>query len=252
MTDAVLDRYTDALRQGHQAVLRGRPKHALAQYGLAASLADHRALPHLSSGSVLLQLGRARDALAAYDRAVARGPSEVVAHRGRAAALAALGRASEARAAEREAERLGAVADLARSFAHEQSRAAARREGPEALVVEAEELMLAGDARGALSLLVSASDGYARRGELDAALDACGRGLTLDAGSVAIHLQMVRCYLGRGWNDRAVERLVLLDRMLDLEGDDRSRDDLRTLCGQARDLDPRLERIASMVETGAS
>lgn len=247
MADAVLDRYTEALRLGHRALLLGRPRDALERYGEAAALADHRALPHVSSGSVLLQMGRPREALAAFDQAVARAPEDAAAHGGRATALSAMGRKDEAREAVREADRLSAAADLQRVLAGEQARAAVRREGPEAQLIEADELIRTGAPRDALALIVGASDAYAARGQADAALDACQRGLALDAGSSAVHLQMVRCYLGRGWHDRAVERLLLLDRLLTLDGDAASREELRLLCGQERDLDPRLARIASMV-----
>jgi len=77
VSDPVFERYKEALKQGHLALLRGKPKSALERYTEAAALADHRALPHLSVGSVLLRLGRPREALSAFDRAVVRAPEEV-------------------------------------------------------------------------------------------------------------------------------------------------------------------------------
>ena len=70
MADPVFERYKEALKQGHMAMLKGRHKDALTHYQEAASLADHRALPFVSMGSVLLQMGRAQDAIAAYDEAL--------------------------------------------------------------------------------------------------------------------------------------------------------------------------------------
>ncbi len=66
MSDPVFERYKEALKQGHLALLGGKPKSALERYTEAAALADHRALPHLSVGSVLLRLGRPREALSAF------------------------------------------------------------------------------------------------------------------------------------------------------------------------------------------
>ena len=85
MSDPVFERYKEALKQGHIAALAGRHKDALAKYAEAAKLADHRALPYLSMGSVLIRLNRAKDALDAYDHAIARGPDEVAGYRGRKA-----------------------------------------------------------------------------------------------------------------------------------------------------------------------
>jgi len=111
MADPVFERYKEALKQGHMAVLKGRHKDALAHYQEAASLADHRALPFVSMGSVLLQMGRAQDAIAAYDEALARAPTDPQALSGKASALLAAGRREESadltqRVAELEADRV--------------------------------------------------------------------------------------------------------------------------------------------------
>lgn len=96
MSEALYERYKDALRRGHVAVLRGRLDVALAAYAEAASIAPDRPLPHASQGSVLLRLGRPADALAAFAAALARGPRDEGALAGRADALVALGRRAEA------------------------------------------------------------------------------------------------------------------------------------------------------------
>ena len=51
MTDPVFERYKEALKKGHVAVFRGRPKDALSHYQDAARLVSHRALalPALAS-----------------------------------------------------------------------------------------------------------------------------------------------------------------------------------------------------------
>lgn len=248
MSDPVFERYKDALKQGHLALLRGKPKQALEHYTEAAALADHRALPHLSMGSVLLQLGRAKDALSAYERAVERGPEDPAGHGGRAAALAALGRAGDAAEAR---ERMTAIETLLARRKEEsaaEAEDAARDAGPEALVSAAETAQDAGKTHLAVERFVAAADMFLARSELDAASDACQRALALSPGSAAVHLAMVRTYFANGWRDRAVERLLLLDRLLSLDPDPVARGMLVASCAAHRDLDPRL---ASIADSGA-
>ena len=80
MSEALYERYKDALRRGHVAALRGRHDAALAAYVEAATIAPERALPHASIGVVSLRLGRPADALAAFDTR----PRPVAGRRGRA------------------------------------------------------------------------------------------------------------------------------------------------------------------------
>ena len=96
MSDAIYERYKEALRRGHVAALRDRLDAALVAYGEAAEIAPERALPHASVGSVLLRLGRPEEALAAYTIALLRAPRDESAQAGRADALAALGQVVEA------------------------------------------------------------------------------------------------------------------------------------------------------------
>lgn len=96
MSDALYERYKEALRRGHVATLRGRQEAALAAYVEAATIAPERALPHSSIGAVYLRMGRPADALNAYGLALERAPSDEPALAGRADSLVALGRASEA------------------------------------------------------------------------------------------------------------------------------------------------------------
>jgi tetratricopeptide (TPR) repeat protein len=254
VSDAVVERYKEALKRGHMAVLEGRAEDAVGHYRDAAALADHRVPPHLSIGSVLLEMGRAEEALAAYDRAADRAPEDARAHEGRARALTALGREGEARAARDEAGRCGAGAVMLESDRSEAQSgpdgtpadsvpATTGREDPELPLAESEAAIDGGDATEAARLLVAASAAYASRGERDAALDACQRGLAVAPGSVAIHLQMVRCYLARGWTDRAVERVALLDRLLSLDDDEDARRSLRALGVEYQHVDPRLAAL---------
>jgi tetratricopeptide (TPR) repeat protein len=115
MSDALYERYKDALRRGHVAALRDRLDAALAAYGEAAEIAPERSLPHASLGRVLHRLGRAEEALMAYGQALERSAADEAALAGRADVLAELGRRTEAadaldRLAEAQ-ERAGKVSD---------------------------------------------------------------------------------------------------------------------------------------------
>jgi tetratricopeptide (TPR) repeat protein len=96
VSDALYERYKDALRRGHVAAMRGRLDAALVAYGEAAEIAPERALPHASIGSVLHRLGRPAEALAAYGVALERAPRDEAVLTGRAEVLVALGRRVDA------------------------------------------------------------------------------------------------------------------------------------------------------------
>jgi thioredoxin-like negative regulator of GroEL len=84
MSDALYERYKEALRRGHVAASRGRSEAALTAYGEAAKLAPDRPLPLVSIGNVLAGLGKNPEALAAFDAALERAPTDEAALRGRA------------------------------------------------------------------------------------------------------------------------------------------------------------------------
>jgi tetratricopeptide (TPR) repeat protein len=108
MSEALYERYKDALRRGHVAASRGRPDAALAAYGDAAKLAPDRPLPLVSIGNVLAGLGKHAEALAAFDAALERAPADEAALRGRAEVLITTG--DRVRAAET-LDRLAAALD---------------------------------------------------------------------------------------------------------------------------------------------
>jgi tetratricopeptide (TPR) repeat protein len=140
VTRPLFERYREALRRGHLAVVDGQLEDALEAYREAAVLVPDRPLPHASIGTVLHQLGRDDEALAALGDALLRDPDDEVSLRARATTLEELGRAHEAAD---DLERLAAVlnaderAAAARGVAE---RAMALRAGPavaEALPMEA-------------------------------------------------------------------------------------------------------------------
>ncbi|MEX1171587.1 MAG: hypothetical protein WEG56_03130 [Chloroflexota bacterium] len=108
MSEALYERYKDALRRGHVAALRGRNGAALEAYGEAAAIAPDRPLPLVGIGGILTRLGKGREALAAYDAALERSATDAGALRGRAETLVGLG---ERLAAAETFGRLAAVLD---------------------------------------------------------------------------------------------------------------------------------------------
>jgi tetratricopeptide (TPR) repeat protein len=96
MSDALYERYKDALRRGHVAAVRDRLDAALVAYSEAAEIAPERPLPHASLAGILVKLGRNEEALAAFGRAIDRAPQDEAALSGRAELLATLGRRVDA------------------------------------------------------------------------------------------------------------------------------------------------------------
>jgi tetratricopeptide (TPR) repeat protein len=95
-SEALYERYKDALKRGHVASLRGHIDEALIAYAEAARIAPERATPHASAGTALLRRRRPAEALQHYDVALAMAPREESALLGRAQALTALDRRGEA------------------------------------------------------------------------------------------------------------------------------------------------------------
>jgi hypothetical protein len=153
VSDALYERYKDALRRGHVAALRGRQDAALAAYGEAAKLAPDRALPLVGIGNVLAGLGKHPEALAAYDAALERAPTDEAALRGRSDVLVASGdRAGAADTLDRLASALDAsgrpsdALDAARR-ALELAESRGRREGVKSMVARLTRSAPPGDAR---------------------------------------------------------------------------------------------------------
>ena len=96
MTETLFERYKEALRTGHVAVLRGRLEDAAVAYREAISITADRAVPRTALGSVQLRLGEPQDALDAFDGALALQPDDDASLLGRAQALVVLRRTAEA------------------------------------------------------------------------------------------------------------------------------------------------------------
>jgi Tfp pilus assembly protein PilF len=235
MSDSVSERYKEALRNGHLAVVNGRPREALEHYDEASRLVPQRALPLVSKGGVLLQVRRPLEALVCFEEALLRDPQDPGALRGKLQALETSGRRREAAA-------LAAL--LSDAAAAEE-----RRHGPgaqgmsERRFAEAMAAQGMGDGARALEGYLGAARDYLSANALDAALDACHRALELSAGSPEVHLVMATVYLRRGWRTLAVERLALLDHVLPLTEDPRARAALAGMLREHRARHPELAPV---------
>jgi Tfp pilus assembly protein PilF len=96
MTETLFERYKEALRAGHVAVLRGRLEDAAAAYRDAISITADRAVPRTALGGVQLRLGDPAGALEAFDGALALEPDDDASLGGRAQALVVLRRTADA------------------------------------------------------------------------------------------------------------------------------------------------------------
>lgn len=293
MSEALYERYKDALRRGHVAALRGRYDVALDAYGEASRIAPDRALPFVGIAGVLARLGRPVDALTAYDAALDRAPADEAALRGRAdlltgagdriaaaatldrlaAALDANGRLSAATGAAIEALELAesrgrrvTVRQLAERLRAEASDDPAAAEtlaaamhllaGPAVTApAEADDAARPDDAAAKASVApapstppappffagsataaveaaavgddpaetraraLEAAAGHRAAGSNAAAIDACYIAIGTNPSDPELHLALADLYLDRGWRTTAADKLVLLARLADLDGD---------------------------------
>jgi tetratricopeptide (TPR) repeat protein len=90
-----------------------------------------------------------------------------------------------------------------------------------ALIRRAEDAVAGSMAPEALESLLDLAAAHRRDGRIDAALDSCYLALSVRPDDVGLHLALVELYDGRGWVTLATEKLDLLDRLVDLDADDR-------------------------------
>jgi len=243
VTEDLYARYHEALRRGHQQASEGKFKEALASYQAAVGLAGERALPHIAVGGMQLRLGHPKEALTSYERALALEPINLDALSGRAAALLAAGRRGEAEAVRAQIMTLrGKGKDATAPVEPGQ---VLPLTGTEALAVAGEQARAQGHSDAAIDAWLSESIEHIAVDHFDAAIDACLRALALNSGSTRVHLALVRVYFMRGWHEQAVERAVLLDRLLRMVPNGANETELRELATRYGSADPRVREIIS-------
>jgi tetratricopeptide (TPR) repeat protein len=112
-----------------------------------------------------------------------------------------------------------------------------------ALALEAEAALDAGDAETAREKLLAAAAAHHAAGRFAAALDACYGALAVAPSDTDLHLALVDIYMSRGWRAPAAEKLLLLSRLIDLDGDGPARERLCTMIATRFPDDPRLAAI---------
>jgi tetratricopeptide (TPR) repeat protein len=186
-------------------------------------------------------MGQPKQALAAYERAAERAPDDPHILSRKAAALQAAGRHDEAARLQQQ------VAQIERGAAAPEERQpdSGALSRPETLHLAGEQARQVGRIEAAVDAWLEESRAHSAAGHLDAALDACQQALTLASGSAKVHLEMIRLYFLRGWRDLAVERLLLLDRLLELAPESEVRAEVGRLATEHARRDPRLAPIAA-------
>jgi len=113
-----------------------------------------------------------------------------------------------------------------------------------ALGALAETALYAGDP-AARDHLLAAARAHRRAGRTSAALDACDLAIAVAPSDVDLHVLLAELYLDRGWRPLAIEKVVLLGRLAELDGDSGAHERLRELVAERLADEPRLaERIA--------
>jgi tetratricopeptide (TPR) repeat protein len=116
------------------------------------------------------------------------------------------------------------------------------------IVVAADQASVEGRTDDAVRAYVQAAIEYRQLAALDAGLDACQQALTLAPGAPEVHLALAGLYFDCGWGDRAADKLLLLDRLLQLQEPNGWQDQLSAMAREHASEDPRL---AALIARGA-
>lgn len=280
MTETLFERYKEALRAGHVAVLRGRLEDAVVAYRDAISVAGDRAVPRASLGGVYLRLGDPEAALAAYEEALSLAPDDDPSIAGRAQALVVLRRIAEAAADYDRLAGLRSAADRPAEAAEAARRALAieptdarrsrhaalleelrERAGPvpapgptaeaeeappepdpELLVAAAEAAAARGNKAAAAEAALAAARAYQADSRLAAAFEACLQGIAAQPASTELHLLLADIAVDRGWRGHAGDTYWSLLRLAELDDDPVRADQVRAAAATHFAGDPRFTR----------
>jgi tetratricopeptide (TPR) repeat protein len=114
---------------------------------------------------------------------------------------------------------------------------------PALLTLAIEEALEAGDLDEARRRALVAAIGHRDVGQFHAAMDACYQALAILPSDPDIHLLLAELYLDRGWRGPAADKLVLLGRLSQLNGDGATRARLCYLAAARFPDDPRLAAV---------
>ena len=111
-----------------------------------------------------------------------------------------------------------------------------------ALGALAETALFAGDP-AARDHLLAAARAHRRAGRTSAALDACDLAIAVGPSDVDVHLLLAELYLDRGWRLLAVDKLLLLGRLAELDEDPAARERVRGLVAERLADEPRVAQL---------
>jgi tetratricopeptide (TPR) repeat protein len=113
-----------------------------------------------------------------------------------------------------------------------------------AAMAAVEDAAATGDAAATREAALTAARGHRGAGQLHAAIDVCYQALATNPADAGLHLSLAELYLDRGWRSVAADKLVLLTRLVDLQGDGSIRERICELAQRLPD-EPRLEAICA-------
>ena len=114
-----------------------------------------------------------------------------------------------------------------------------------ALGAAAEAALHAGELATAHDGLLAAARAHRRAGRLSAAVDACYLAIGIAPSDPDLHLLLAELYLDRGWRGQAIEKLLLLGRLADLDDDQAVRDRLCALVTDRLEDEPRVADLCA-------
>ena len=114
-----------------------------------------------------------------------------------------------------------------------------------ALGAAAEAALFAGDEAAAHDGLLAAARAHRRAGRLSAAVDACYLAIGIAPSDPDLHLLLAEVYLDRGWRGQAIDKLLLLGRLADLDDDQAVRDRLCALVTERLEDEPRVALLCA-------
>ena len=113
-----------------------------------------------------------------------------------------------------------------------------------ALGALAETALYAGDP-AARDHLLAAARAHRRAGRPSAALDACDLAIAIAPSDVDLHLLLAELYLDRGWHVLAVDKLLLLGRLAELDDNSSARERVRALVADRLADEPRVAELTA-------
>jgi tetratricopeptide (TPR) repeat protein len=116
---------------------------------------------------------------------------------------------------------------------------------PVLLGAAGEDALRAGDVTTARANLLAAAYAYRRTGRPLAAIDACFVALEVAPADVDLHLMLAEIYLESGWRAQAVEKLVLLSRLAELDFDPTTRERVCRIARERLADEPRLASLCA-------